>query len=67
MLRERFETSVVPGDFFEQPQHFRVGFGGATEAVRGGLERIETALEAFGKTSAGENSPLLRKNSLHFE
>jgi aspartate/methionine/tyrosine aminotransferase len=47
MLRERFETSVVPGDFFEQPQHFRVGFGGATEAVRGGLERLETALEAF--------------------
>jgi aspartate/methionine/tyrosine aminotransferase len=67
MLRERFETSVVPGDFFEQPQHFRVGFGGATEAVRGGLERIETALEALGKTLAGENSPLLRRNSLHFE
>jgi aspartate/methionine/tyrosine aminotransferase len=67
MLRERFETSVVPGDFFEQPQHFRVGFGGATEAVRGGLERIETTLEAFGKTSAGGKSPLLRKNSLHFE
>src|ERR1700686_4082805 len=67
MLRERFETSVAPGDFFEQPQHFRVGFGGATETVRGGLERIGTALEAFGKTSAGGNSPLLRKNSLHFE
>ena len=49
MLREGFETSVVPGDFFEQPQHFRIGFGGATEAVRGGLERIGAALEAFGK------------------
>ncbi len=46
MLRERFETSVVPGDFFEQPQHFRVGFGGATDAVREGLKRLETALEA---------------------
>jgi aspartate/methionine/tyrosine aminotransferase len=67
MLRERFETSVVPGDFFEQPQHFRVGFGGATETVRGGLERLGTALEAFGKTSASGNSPLLRKNYLHFE
>jgi hypothetical protein len=48
ILRERFETSVVPGDFFEQPQHFRIGFGGATETVRGGLERIGAALDSFG-------------------
>ena len=47
LLRERFETSVVPGEFFEQPQHFRVGFCGATETVRGGLERLSAALDAF--------------------
>jgi aspartate/methionine/tyrosine aminotransferase len=47
LLRERFETSVVPGEFFEQPQHLRVGFGGATETLRGGLERLSAALEAF--------------------
>jgi aspartate/methionine/tyrosine aminotransferase len=47
MLREQFETSVVPGGFFEQPQHFRIGFGGATETVRGGLDRLGTALAAF--------------------
>jgi hypothetical protein len=47
ILRDRFETSVVPGDFFEQPQHFRIGLGGATETVRGGLERIGAALDAF--------------------
>ncbi len=46
-LREEFETSVVPGDFFERPQHFRIGFGGATDTLRGGLERISTALQAF--------------------
>jgi aspartate/methionine/tyrosine aminotransferase len=46
VLRDQFETSVVPGEFFEQPQHFRVGFCGATETVRGGLERLGTALEA---------------------
>jgi len=51
ILRERFETSVVPGDFFEQPQHFRIGFCGATEIVRGGLERLSAALEAFQKRS----------------
>jgi aspartate/methionine/tyrosine aminotransferase len=48
ILREQFETSVVPGDFFEQPQHFRIGFGGATENVRGGLKQIDAALNSFG-------------------
>src|ERR1700722_1293366 len=47
MLREQFETSVVPGDFFEQPQHFRIGFCGSTETVRGGLEHLGAALSAF--------------------
>jgi aspartate/methionine/tyrosine aminotransferase len=49
MLREQFETSVVPGEFFEQPQHFRIGFCGATEALRGGLERMSSALQTFRK------------------
>jgi aspartate/methionine/tyrosine aminotransferase len=47
LLREQFDTSVVPGDFFEQPQHFRIGFCGSTETVRGGLERLSGALSAF--------------------
>ena len=47
LLRQQFETSVVPGEFFEQPQHFRLGFGGATAAVREGLARLNAALEAF--------------------
>lgn len=47
MLREQFETSVVPGEFFEHPQHFRIGFCGATETVRGGLARLSAALAAF--------------------
>jgi aspartate/methionine/tyrosine aminotransferase len=51
LLREQFETSVVPGDYFEHPQHFRIGFCGATETVRGGLERLSAALEAFRKLS----------------
>ena len=46
MLRERFETSVVPGDFFEHPQHFRLGFCGATDTVQGGLERLSDALDS---------------------
>ena len=50
LLREQYETSVVPGEFFEQPQHFRLGLGGATEMMRGGLERLSAALDAFQRT-----------------
>ena len=51
ILREKFETSVVPGEFFEQPQHLRIGFCGTTETVRGGLERMSSALETFRHSS----------------
>ena len=47
LLRERFETSVVPGAFFEQPQFIRIGFGRQTEMVRAGLERISAALSTL--------------------
>lgn len=50
ILREQFETSVVPGEFFEQPEHFRIGFCRSTETVRGGLERLSAALETFHKS-----------------
>jgi aspartate/methionine/tyrosine aminotransferase len=44
-LREEYETSVVPGEFFETPRHFRLGIGGETENLRGGLERLGAALD----------------------
>jgi len=47
LLRDKYETSVVPGEFFEQPQHFRIGFCGATETVREGLARLDTALKSI--------------------
>lgn len=50
LLREHFETSVVPGEFFDQPRHFRLGFCGSTDVVRGGLERLSSALDAFTRT-----------------
>jgi hypothetical protein len=46
-LREKYETSVVPGEFFEKPRHFRLGIGGDTEMLRGGLERLGAALDEF--------------------
>lgn len=45
LLREKYETSVVPGRFFEQPAHFRIGMGGDTESFKEGLDRLGQALD----------------------
>jgi hypothetical protein len=45
LLREKYETSVVPGRFFEMPAHFRIGMGGDTESFSEGLERLGQALD----------------------
>lgn len=45
LLRDKYETSVVPGRFFGAPEHFRIGVGGKTEDVREGLSRIGAALD----------------------
>jgi aspartate/methionine/tyrosine aminotransferase len=47
LLREKYETEVVPGRFFEMPDHFRLGIGGETETLRAGLERMSSALDEF--------------------
>jgi len=49
LLGEKYETTVVPGSFFEMPRHFRIGIGGDTATLRGGLERLGAALDAFAK------------------
>jgi aspartate/methionine/tyrosine aminotransferase len=49
LLREKYETTVVPGAFFEMPQHFRIGIGGETSALLAGLERLSSALDEFAK------------------
>src|SRR5207249_1873640 len=43
-LRAEFETSVVPGRFFEMPDHFRIGMGVNTEMFAEGLSRLGRAL-----------------------
>lgn len=45
LLREKHETGVVPGHFFEAPDHFRIGVGGPTEMVREALSRVSSALD----------------------
>ncbi|MFN2515722.1 MAG: aminotransferase class I/II-fold pyridoxal phosphate-dependent enzyme [Pyrinomonadaceae bacterium] len=50
VLREKYETSVVPGSFFEMPAHFRVGVGGDSETMSEGLERLGKALDELSRT-----------------
>jgi aspartate/methionine/tyrosine aminotransferase len=51
LLREKYETSVVPGVYFDMPQHFRIGIGGDPEMTRTGLERLGQALDEYGRTA----------------
>lgn len=44
-LRAEFRTSVVPGHFFEMPNHFRLGMGVNPEMFAEGLRRLGLALE----------------------
>jgi len=45
VLREKYETTVVPGKFFEMPAHFRVGIAGETAVLEEGLNRLGKALD----------------------
>ena len=45
LLREKYEATVVPGIFFEMPDHFRLGIGCETETLAAGLDRLGTALD----------------------
>ncbi len=47
LLRNEFETTVVPGRFFECPDRFRVGVGMATESIRESLLRLERGLDRY--------------------
>ncbi|MFI5182007.1 MAG: pyridoxal phosphate-dependent aminotransferase [Thermoanaerobaculia bacterium] len=50
LLREKYETSVVPGEFFGSPNHVRVGLSVETETFREGIARFGQALEELGKS-----------------
>ena len=45
LLSEKYETSIVPGRFFEMPQHLRIGIGCDTATLAAGLERLGRALD----------------------
>jgi aspartate/methionine/tyrosine aminotransferase len=47
LLRNDFETTVVPGRFFESPDRFRIGIGTSTDAVRAALEQLGCGLDQY--------------------
>jgi aspartate/methionine/tyrosine aminotransferase len=49
LLREKYKTLVMPGRFFDQPDGFRLGFGGPAEELTEGLRRLGLALEEWMK------------------
>jgi aspartate/methionine/tyrosine aminotransferase len=55
LLRERYDTAVVPGRFFGCPEHFRIGIPVAAEIVAEGLSRLGQALEELPVGSAGKS------------
>lgn len=49
LLREKYETSVVPGSFFELPAHFRVGITVSSDVLEQGLARLGQALDEINR------------------
>ena len=48
-LREKYETSAVPGRFFEMPNHIRIGIGNESDEVAEGVRRLSAALRETSK------------------
>jgi len=44
VLKRKYGTAVVPGRFFDDPRHFRIGWGVAADVLAKGLENIRSAL-----------------------
>ncbi|MGA7460746.1 MAG: aminotransferase class I/II-fold pyridoxal phosphate-dependent enzyme [Candidatus Korobacteraceae bacterium] len=49
LLREKYETGIVPGKYFGEEQHFRIGIGGDPEMTRIGFERLGKALDEMAR------------------
>jgi aspartate/methionine/tyrosine aminotransferase len=45
LLHGKFDTAVVPGSFFESPQHFRIGMCADPGLFKLGVERLGAALD----------------------
>ena len=46
-LRDRFDTGIVPGHWFEMPDRFRIGLSGDTDTLAQSLTRLGEGLDSF--------------------
>jgi len=44
-LHQKYDTAIVPGRFFESPQHFRIGMCAEPELFTEGVQRLGAALD----------------------
>jgi aspartate/methionine/tyrosine aminotransferase len=51
LLRERYETSLVPGRFFGMADHVRIGLGGDPENFAEGLARLGAAMDELKRAA----------------
>lgn len=47
VLVEQYDTRVVPGSFFDQPDHIRIGFAVPRDQLEEGLRRIGLAIDGI--------------------
>src|SRR5205814_452328 len=45
VLRDKYDTAIVPSRWFDLPDHFRVGLGCPTETLEEALARLGSALD----------------------
>lgn len=46
-LIEKHDTVVVPGHFFQRPEHIRISFGGRPDLFQASLARLDVSLREF--------------------
>jgi aspartate/methionine/tyrosine aminotransferase len=56
LLREQYEVSVVPGRFFDLPDHFRIGVGAATDTVNAALRQLGKGLDAYKQSLSSSSA-----------
>ena len=51
LLREKYETAIVPGSYFDMPEYFRIGVGGDPEIpTKMAFERLAVGLDEMGRS-----------------
>ena len=51
LLRDKYETTVVPGSFFDMQEYIRIGLGRESATLRQGLANVALALDEITKTA----------------